>query len=104
MAQAYLRKTMDQVLEDAPEPEMNKNHVDDWHYATSSSPFKDLARDLKPEKFGCFNITAAITAPKSIKYRQMPVDWDEGKKGDYLFMDRSGNKMTVPYKLFRRLF
>ncbi|HTJ52612.1 MAG TPA: hypothetical protein VL443_24320 [Cyclobacteriaceae bacterium] len=104
MAKENLRKTMEQVLENAPEPEINQEHVNDWHTAKSAEAFKTIHRDLSAERIGTFNIRAAISAPKSIKYRQMAIDWEGGNRGDYIFMDASGNKMILPYKLFKRLF
>lgn len=106
MAKENKRKTMQQILEESEGlvAELNMDHVNDWHYGNSSVPFKIIQRDLPPERLGNFNITAAISSPKSIKYRQMSYDWEGGKKGDYLFADASNNNMTLPYILFKRLF
>jgi len=106
MVKENKRKTMEQILEESEgiAVELNENHVNDWHYGKSSAPFKMIDRDLPIERMGCFNITAAISSPKSIKYRQMATDWEGGRKGDYLFFDASGNNMTLPYILFKRLF
>lgn len=104
MAKINNRKTMEEVLEVPTEIEINQKHVEDWHSTTSSEPYKTIQRDLSAERIGAFNIYGAISAPKSIKYRQMNTDWSLGKRGDYLFVDGSGNKMNIPYKLFKRLF
>lgn len=98
------RKTLDQILEDPHEIELNQDHVNDWHYCTTPIPFKTILKEYPEHKRGNFNITAAITAPKSIRYRQRDVDFDGGKRGDYLFVDRNGGKMSLPFIIFKRLF
>lgn len=97
------RKDLDQVLE-TDEIEINPNHVNDWNICRSSKPFKMMEMDFPYERRPNFNITAAVTSPKSIKFRQRDNDFEGGKRGDYLFMDKSGGKMILPYKIFKRLF
>jgi len=105
MAKDNDRKTMEQILEeDVSVAELNPDHVNDWHFCKSAEPFKTIKRDLALEKRAFFNIEAAISSPKSIKYRQMDNDFEIGRKGDYLFVDSGNNKMALPYKLFKRLF
>jgi hypothetical protein len=104
MAKENLRKTMDEILSEDYEAEFNPNHVNDWNNASSSEPFKIIERDYPYEKRPFFNIKGAISSPKSVKFRQMIHPWDDGKSGDYLFVDASGGKMGLPYKLFKRLF
>lgn len=98
-----LRKTMDQVLEEECDVEINQDHVNDWHYAKSAEGFKVIEKEFN-KACASFNIKGAISSPKSIKYRQMAFDWEDGKRGDYIFIDASHNKMILPYKLFKRLF
>jgi len=105
MAKENNRKTLDQILEEDTEvAEMNPTHVNDWHFAKSAEPFKTIKKELGIEKRAFFNIEAAISSPKSIRYRQMDNDFEIGRKGDYIFVDSSNNKMALPYKLFKRLF
>lgn len=103
MVKVNPRKTMDQVLEADNGYEINPVHVNDWHHCSSSENFRTIKKTL-PDKIGMFNISAAISSPKSIRYRQMGVDFDHGKAGDYLFVDKSGGMMGIPYKIFKRLF
>jgi len=104
MAKKAEKKTMEQILETPGEVVINQAHVDDWNFCNATAPF-DRLKDLLPYKnTGGFNILAAISSPKSIRYRQRAVDFDEGTIGDYTFVDRSGGKMTVPYKIFNLLF
>lgn len=98
------RKTLEQVLQESIEVEINEAHVNDWTYCHSGIPFKTLLAEYPESKRGNFNITAAITTPKSIKYRQRDIDFEGGKRGDYLFVDRSGGRMSLPLILFKRLF
>ena len=102
MAKPSLRKTRDEVLENA-EVRIIHAHVDDWHYCNSSAPFKYILRDY-PDKLETFNIQAAITAPKSIKYRQRNCEFDGGSAGDYVLVDKSGGRMSLPFVIFNRLF
>lgn len=96
---------MEQLLdEDTTIAELNPDHVNDWHFGKSSAPFKAIENEIPIERRAFFNIKAAISSPKSIRYRQMDNDFEIGKKGDYLFIDSSGNKMGLPYKIFKRLF
>ena len=105
MAKENLRKSMDQLLDqDTEVAELNPEHVNDWSFGKSSTPFKTIESEYPLERRAFFNIKAAISSPKSVRYRQMPDDFEIGKKGDYLFVDSSGNKMALPYKLFKRLF
>ncbi len=104
MAKKAEKKTMEQLLAEPCEVVINQAHVDDWHFCNSSAPFERL-KDLLPyNNQGGFNIMAGISSPKSIRYRQRATDFDDGTIGDYTFADRSGGKMTVPYKLFKLLF
>ena len=104
MVKVNPRKTLDQVLEENIEYEINPDHVNDWHYCKTSKQFETIKRDFGPERIKFFNISAAISSPKSIRYRQMTSDFDHGKAGDYLFVDKSGGMMGVPYIIFKRLF
>lgn len=103
MAKTNPRKTLDEVLESA-EFELNPSHVDDWHHGYSSLQFETMKKELSKHKIGNFNINAAMTNPKSIRYRQMSSQFDYGNVGDYLFIDMGGGMMGIPYKLFKRLF
>jgi len=104
MAKKAEKKTMEELLAEPCEVVINQSHVDDWHPCNSTAPFERL-KDLLPYKnTGSFNILGAISSPKSIRYRQRATDFDDGIIGDYTFIDRSGGKMTVPYKLFKLLF
>lgn len=105
MAKQNLRKTMEQLLDQETEDVvLNPEHVNDWNYGKTSTPFKTIESEYPLERRAFFNIKAAISSPKSIRYRQMDNDFEIGKKGDYLFIDSTGNKMAIPYKLFKRLF
>lgn len=104
MVKVNPRKTMEQVLDINQEYEIHPDHVNDWHYCTSAAVFQAIKKDLGPTRIGMFNISAAISSPKSIRYRQMTSDFDHGKAGDYLFVDKSGGMMGVPYIIFKRLF
>ena len=103
MAKDNPRKTLDEIMENR-EYELNPKHTDDWTQCNSSFPFTMIKRDVPGERIQKFNIAAAISAPKSIRYRQMADSFDGGKPGDYLFVDRSGGMMAIPYQLFKRLF
>jgi len=103
MAKTNPRKTLDEVLE-STEFELNPSHVSDWHYGYSPEQFLTIKKEVPKERFGKFNIEAAITNPKSIRFRQMASQFDYGKAGDYLFLDMGGGMMGIPYKLFKRLF
>ena len=96
------RKNLDQLLEEV-EIEIVPEHVNDWHYCTSAEPFKNLLKRY-PELTSRFNIVAATSAPKSIKYRQRDCDFIDGKRGDYLFVDRNGGRMSVPFTIFKLLW
>jgi hypothetical protein len=98
------RKTAEQIVEETGEIEINLDHVNDWHYCKSGEAFTKLKDRLTDANKGTFNMRAAETTPKSIRYRQRAHDFDGGKKGDYLFMDLGGGRMTVPYKIFKSLF
>lgn len=98
------RKTLEEVLDIEVEVEINQDHTNDWHWCDNATPFKELLKLLPEDKIFGFNITAAISAPKSIRWRQRDSDFDGGRRGDYLFVDRNGGKMALPYKIFKRLF
>jgi hypothetical protein len=94
------RKTLDEVIN--VEPELNPDHINDWHYCSSGQPFRSIQHLSIPK--GNFNFIAAISSPGSIRYRQRDCDFPEGKRGDYIFMDQNGGRMAVPFKLFKLYF
>lgn len=101
-----ITKTLDEVLEPKEDDqiEMNAEHLNDWHTCTSGAPFKNYLTKVKEPK-GNFNFQAAITSPKSIRFRQRDCDFEPGgKKGDYLFVDQNNGRTAIPYKLFKLLF
>jgi hypothetical protein len=100
---AKLRKNLYQVLEES-EIEINPDHVNDWHYCNSGAPFFALQKLFKDLSSGTFNFAAAISSPRSIRYRQRDSDFDGGKRGDYQFVDQNGGKMAIPSKIFKLLF
>jgi hypothetical protein len=98
------RKTLQEILDAEDEPEINPDHVNDWQVTGNSFTYKALQEKMRQLNTGNFNFTAAISAPKSIRYRQRNCDWHEGQKGDYLFVSANGGRMCVPYKIFKLLF
>lgn len=103
MTKVNPRKTLDEIMENR-EYELNPNHIGDWTFCSASYPFTIIKRDMPSDRIQKFNIAAAISAPKSIKYRQVNFEFEGGKPGDYMFVDRSGGTMSIPYQLFKRLF
>jgi hypothetical protein len=103
MAKVYIRKTLEEVLENI-EREMIPDHINDWHFCQTAAPFIALKKLYPEDKRGTFNIQAALTSPKSIKYRQRDVKFDGGEAGDYILVDRNGGRMAVDFAIFKRLF
>ena len=97
------RKTLEELMLNT-EPEINPSHVGDWHYCTIGYPFMRILSILPEHMRGNFNFVAAQTAPASIKYRQRDCDFEGGKRGDYLFVDRNGGRLALPFKIFKLLF
>lgn len=98
-----LRKSYEEVVVGG-EPEIRPEHVNDWHYCDSKRQFEYIQKHVPKNKIGLFNLHAAISNPKSIKYRQRDCDFAEGKRGDYLFVDQNGGRLGLPFKFFKLLF
>lgn len=96
------RKSIDD-LKKSVTPIIHPNHVEGWNYCHSDRPFKAIT-SLYPELRGSLNLHAAVSAPKSIRFRQFDHDFGDGVKGDYMFMDAGGGKMILPYVMFKHLF
>lgn len=99
-----LRKNYDQVISAVEETELIPDHVNDWHYCAKGARFRELELAIPEEKRPLFNMVAAKTAPTSVRWRQRDTDWEGGRKGDYLFENMGGGRMTVPFQIFKRLF
>ena len=105
------RKSNDQVLERDSDPIINEKHINDWTQCVKGDGYKFASLRQRNNKPGSFNYYAAESTPKSVRYRQLsdngPMSTTAGdstyERGDYLFIDASGGKVVVPFKLFQLL-